>query len=270
MLEEEAGDERPQRRDRATERRPQRDRPGPAGSGPQRGDEGERRRIGHAGRHAADDPGDDQDLDRRGERGEETGRDRQQHAQDEHQLAAVAVTQRAEPQHRRRQTERVADGHEIERGLRGAERRADVGQGDVRHGQVQVGDRRDQDQREEDEAGRSPAPGRPMRAERPSCGRRRVASLTLCHVVPSRCGDDSPSGDARARRPRATRPFAAGGTPVPCADGQQMDADPDPGIGPVRDGPRQQRHERLDLSDRGRPRHDDRRASSWRSRPTRS
>ena len=47
----------------------------------------------------------------------EAGRDRQQHAEDEHELAAVAVAQRAEPQHRRRQTERIADGHEVERRL---------------------------------------------------------------------------------------------------------------------------------------------------------
>ena len=65
-LEQETGHERAQRRDRATERRPQRDRPRPAGPGPQRGDEGQRRRVGHAGRDAAEDPGDDQDLDRSG------------------------------------------------------------------------------------------------------------------------------------------------------------------------------------------------------------
>ena len=122
-----------------------------AGPGPQGGDQREGRRVGHAGGHAAEDPGDDQDLDRRGERREEAGRDRQQHAEDEHQLAAVAVAEGAEPEDRRRQPERVADRHQVERGLRRVERLADGGQGDVRDRQVQVGDGRDQDQREQDE-----------------------------------------------------------------------------------------------------------------------
>ena len=73
-------------------------------------------------------------------------------AEDEHELAAVAVAQRAEPQDGRREAERVADGHEVEGRLRRVEGQPDRGQGDVGDGQVEVGDRRDEDQREEDEA----------------------------------------------------------------------------------------------------------------------
>ena len=65
------------------------------------------------------------------------------------QLAPVAVAQRAEPQDRGGQTERVADGHEVERRLRGVERLADVRQRDVGDRQVQVGDRGDEDQGEQ-------------------------------------------------------------------------------------------------------------------------
>ncbi len=84
-------------------------------------------------------------------RREETGRDRQQHAEDQHHLAAVPVAQRTEVEHRRGQTERVADRDQVEGGLRRVERLADVGQGDVGDREVEVGDRGDEDQREEDE-----------------------------------------------------------------------------------------------------------------------
>ena len=93
----------------------------------------------------------DEDLDRGGRGRDDAGRDRQQDAQDQHQLAAVAVAQGAEPQDGGGQTERVADGHQVQRRLRRIERLADVGQRDVRDGQVQVGDRGDEDEREEDE-----------------------------------------------------------------------------------------------------------------------
>ena len=116
-------------------------------------DQGQRRRVGHAGRHPTDDPGDDQDLDRRRESGQQAGRDRQQHAEDEHELPPIAIPECAEPEHRRGQTERIADGNEIEGGLRRAERRADVREGDIRYRQVQVGDGRDEDQGQQDKPG---------------------------------------------------------------------------------------------------------------------
>ena len=59
-----AGDQRAERGDRAAERRPQRDRLRPRRPGPQRGDQRERRRVGHAGGEAAEEPGDEQHLDR--------------------------------------------------------------------------------------------------------------------------------------------------------------------------------------------------------------
>ena len=46
--------------------------------------------------------------------GEQAKRDRQRGAEDEHQLAAVAVADRAEPQHRGREPERVADGDQVQ------------------------------------------------------------------------------------------------------------------------------------------------------------
>ena len=45
-------------------------------------------------------------------------RDRERDAEDQHHLAAVAVAERAEPEHRRGEAERVADGDEVESGLR--------------------------------------------------------------------------------------------------------------------------------------------------------
>ena len=74
-------------------------------------------------------------------------------AEDEHELAAVAVAERTEVEHRGGKAQRVADGDEVERGLRGVERLPDVGQRDVGDRQVQVGDRRHQDQRDEDDPG---------------------------------------------------------------------------------------------------------------------
>ena len=68
------------------------------------------------------------------------------------QLPAVAVAERAEPEHRAGQPERVADRDEVERGLASIERLADRRQGDVRDRQVEVRDGRDDDQRREDEA----------------------------------------------------------------------------------------------------------------------
>ena len=116
--------------------------------------------IGHAGGDAAEEPGDEEDLDRSARTpASEARRDRQRHAEDQHQLAAVAVAERAEVEHRGGEAERVADGDEVELGLAGVERLADVGQRDVGDRQVEVGDRRDEDQRRRGRARR--AAGRP-------------------------------------------------------------------------------------------------------------
>ena len=116
-----AGAERAERRDRAAGRRPQRDRLRARRAGPERGDQRERRRVGHAGREAAEDARAEQHLDRRRPGGEAVGRDRQDHPEDEQQLAPVAVADRAEVEHRGGEAERVADRDEVERGLRGVE-----------------------------------------------------------------------------------------------------------------------------------------------------
>jgi hypothetical protein len=84
--------------------------------------------------------------------GQQRGRDRQSHAEQQHHLAPVTITERAEVEHRCRQAERVADRDQVERRLAGVEVLADVGQGDVGDGEVEVCNRRDQDQRAEDES----------------------------------------------------------------------------------------------------------------------
>ena len=93
-----------------------------AGAGPERRDQRERGRVGHAGGEPADDARDEEHLDRRARTParSEAGID-SAHPEHEHQLAAVAVAERAELEHRRREPERVADGDEVER--RSARRR---------------------------------------------------------------------------------------------------------------------------------------------------
>ena len=105
------------------------------------------------GGDAAEHAGDEEDLVGGGEAGEQRGRDRQRHAQQQHHLAPVAVAERAEVEDRGGEPERVADGDQVERRLAGVEGLADVRQGDVGDREVEVGDRGDQDQRREDEPG---------------------------------------------------------------------------------------------------------------------
>ena len=149
VLQEQAREQRAERGDRAAEPRPERDRRRSPRPGPQRRDQGERGRVGHAGREASQEAGHEEDFVARRPGGEAGRGDRERRAEEQHQLAPVAVAERAEVEHRRGETERVADCDQVERGLRGVERLADRGQGDVGDSQVQVGDRRDQDQRDE-------------------------------------------------------------------------------------------------------------------------
>ena len=74
--------------------------------------------IRHAGGEPAQEAGHEEDLVRRRPRGEQARRNRQRHAQDQHQLAPVAVAERAEVEHRRGEAQGVADRDQIERGLR--------------------------------------------------------------------------------------------------------------------------------------------------------
>ena len=103
MLEEGPGHERAERRDAAADRRPQRDRLRAAGARPQRGDQGERGRVRHPGRDAAEHPGAEQHARRRRVRRQQARRHGQHHAGDQQQLAAVAVPDGAEVEHRRGQ-----------------------------------------------------------------------------------------------------------------------------------------------------------------------
>ena len=151
LLEQRARDQRAERRDRAAEPRPQRDRSRARRSRPQRRDQREGRRICHARREPAEHAGREEHLDRGRESGEQARRDRQRRADDQHHLAPVAVAHRAEVEHGGGETERVADGDEVELRLPGVEGLADGRQRDVGHRQIEVGDRRDQDERGEDE-----------------------------------------------------------------------------------------------------------------------
>ena len=149
VLQEQAGEQRAERGDGAAEPRPERDRLRSPRPGPERGDQGERGRVGHACSEASQEAGDEEDFVARRPGGEAGRGDRERRAEEQHQLAPVAVAESAEVEHRRGETERVADCDQVERRLRGVERLADRGQGDVGDSQVQVGDRRDQDQRNE-------------------------------------------------------------------------------------------------------------------------
>ena len=146
VLQQPASDERAERCDGSAECRPQGDRLGPSGPGPQSGDQGQRGRVGHAGSQPAEDPGHDQHAVGPGVGREQAGRHRQEGAEHHQQLAAVPVTDRTEVEHRRGQTQGVADRDQVEAGLGGVERLADRGQGDVGHRQVEVGDPGHQDQ----------------------------------------------------------------------------------------------------------------------------
>ena len=71
--------------------------------------------------------------------------------EDQHQLAPVAIADRAEVEHRGGEAQGVADRDQIERRLARVELLGDRRQGDVRNREVQVRNRRDEDQRGEDE-----------------------------------------------------------------------------------------------------------------------
>ena len=151
VLEQGAGHQRPEGGDRTAERGPQGDGLGPSRARrPQRGDQRQRRRVGHAGREATEDAGGDQHADARRVGGDQAGGNREHHAGQAHPLAAVAVADGSQVQHRGRQAQRVADRGQVQRRLGGVERLADVGERHVRHREVQVRDRGDEDQRKED------------------------------------------------------------------------------------------------------------------------
>ena len=193
LLQETAGDEGAERRQSAADRGPQRDRLRARRPRPQRCDEGQRRRVGHAGRDAAEDASEDEEAVGRRIRSRDGRRDRQRDPQDEHHLAPVAVSQRAEVQHRGGEAERVADGDEVQRGLRRVEGDADVGQRHVGNRQIQVGDCRDQDEREEDERAAFRRTGSLNGTRRPA-GRFGPSHLVVQETEPARLFDGLGAG----------------------------------------------------------------------------
>ena len=191
VLEQDAGDEGAERGDRAPGGRPQRDRLGPAGSGrPERGDERQGGGVRHPGGESTDDASEDQHLDRPRPRGEQARRKRDRDAEQQHRLAAVPVTERAEPQHRRGESERVPDRDQVQLGLRRVEVETDVGEGNVGDGERKVRDRRDDDQRPEHRTRALRAPVTPLihrrspPKARPFCGRR-LTETTCEEITPS-------------------------------------------------------------------------------------
>ena len=172
VLEQEPGDQRPERGDAAADGRPECDRSRAARARPERGDQRQRRGVGHAGREPAQDPREEEHGVRRRVRGEQAGRDRQHHPEHEQELAPVPVADRAQVEDGRGQPERVAHGDEVECGLGGVERAPDRGQRDVRDGQVEVRHGGDRDQRHEHQTGAFRRLGR-------RCARRRDADRPL-------------------------------------------------------------------------------------------
>ena len=168
-----------------------------AGARPQRGYQRERRRVGHARRQPAEHARAEQHADRGRPRGEAVGRDREAHAEDQQQLAPVAVADRAEVQDRRGEAERVADRDEVQRHLRGVEFPADLGQRDVGDREAEVGDGGDRDQRREHE--RADARARCPRLRRPLRG---AGASAAGHLRP-------PLAAARASREHIPAPGGA-------------------------------------------------------------
>jgi hypothetical protein len=149
-----AREQRAESGDGAADRRPERDRLGATGARPQRRDERQRGRVGHARPRGPPRMRAATSISMLGAQAamRQAGTDSATPSE-QHQLAAVAVAERTQPEHRRGQPERVADRHHVELGLRRVEGLADVGQGHVGHRERQVGDRGDEDQRAEDGVG---------------------------------------------------------------------------------------------------------------------
>jgi hypothetical protein len=152
VLEQDARGERAQGRDGTTEGGPEGDGLGAARARrPQRGDEGQRRRIGHARRDAPEDPGEDEDFDVGGVGRDEACRDGQDDAAEAQQLAPVTIADRPEIQHRRGKAEGVADRGEVQGGLRCVECSTDLGERHIGDREVEVGDRGHEDEGEQHE-----------------------------------------------------------------------------------------------------------------------
>jgi hypothetical protein len=133
---------------------PQSDRTGPPRPrGPQCRDQREGRGV----RHPCGDPGhhatDDQRTDAGREGRCEADEDRQPQTEHQNLLAPVPVRDGTEVQHRHRQAEGAAQGHEVEAGLTGTERVPDLGQCDVCGREIDIAHKRRQDQSAQHQAG---------------------------------------------------------------------------------------------------------------------
>jgi len=111
----------------------------------------------------------------------ETSVERHDHSENEQQLTPVPVADRSEIQDGRGEAERESHRNEIELGLAGIERLADIGQGDEGHREIQIGDRGPQNQREQLPPDR-PAEGGEAASGAPGPGRM-VVSDTLAPIV---------------------------------------------------------------------------------------
>ena len=142
------GDDRADNRATAAQARPQRDSAHACLTrSPQCRDQRERGRVGETRGHAREDPPSDEDVDRRSPSRDSARRQRERHAEEEHELAAIAVTERPEVEHRHRQAQGAADRDEVDLSLASIEGLADIGEGDIRHAQIEIGDDRREDQR---------------------------------------------------------------------------------------------------------------------------
>jgi hypothetical protein len=150
LLEQSARDHGAEGRNSAPDARPQRDRLRAPRSRPERRDQRERRRERHAGGQPAEDASDEKDVVGRRPRSQHGRRNRECRAQDQHELASVAVADRSEVEHRRGEAQGIADRDQIERRLPGIELLGNRRKRDIGHGQVEVGDGRYQDERDED------------------------------------------------------------------------------------------------------------------------
>ena len=152
-FQERSGDHGADDRSTATQPRPQGNRSHARATwSPQCRDEGQRRGIGKSRGNAREDAPADEDFRRRRPRGDRTGRQRQEHAEQEQALAPVPITERPEIEHRHRQAEGASDRHQVELCLTRGERLADIGQGHIGHTEIQIGHNRGQDQSGEDKA----------------------------------------------------------------------------------------------------------------------
>ena len=152
VLEERSGDDRADHRAATAHTGPQCDRLDACGArAPQGRDQCQGRGVGHTGGDASEDAPEDEDVRIGCPGGNETRGDGEQHAEAEHQFAAVAISEGSEVEDAHRQSQGAADGNEVELRLTGAEGTADIREGDVGDSEIDVGHERPEDEGTQDE-----------------------------------------------------------------------------------------------------------------------